>query len=78
MVGEIGLLTKAGLPYLAEVFIDFENRLNPRYRPAYRNIPFPNKPSASDPLYGDELERVRGIFLVVVDTFTNCGKAWVD
>ena len=59
MVGDIGLLTKSGLPYLAEVFLDFENRLNPRYRPAYRNIPFPNKPSASDPLYREELERVR-------------------
>ena len=58
LVGDIGLLTKAGLPYLAEVFLDFENRSNSRYRPAYRNIPFPNKPSASDPLYADELERV--------------------
>lgn len=78
MVGDIGLLTKAGLPYLAEVFIDFENRFNPRYRPAYRNIPFPNKPSASDPLYRDELERVRSSFLLVVETITNSGKAWVD
>lgn len=78
MVGDIGLLTKSGLPYLAEVFLDFENRLNPKYRPAYRNIPFPNKPSASDPLYGDELERVRGILPILFDTMTDYGKAWVD
>ena len=65
MVGEIGLLTKTGLPYLAEVFIDFENRLNSRYRPVYKNIPFPNKPSASNPLYGEELERVRATISIV-------------
>ncbi len=78
MVGEIGLLTKAGLPYLAEVFLDFENRLNPRYRPVYRNIPFPNKPSASNPLYGDELERVRGIMSIASGIMTNHGEAWAD
>ena len=71
MVGDIGLLTKSGLPYLAEVFLDFENRLNPRYRPAYRNIPFPNKPSASDPLYGEELERVFVVIFIESRTATN-------
>ncbi len=71
MVGDIGLLTKSGLPYLAEVFLDFENRLNPRYRPAYKNIPFPNKPSASDPLYGKELERVYIFMPVENETATN-------
>ena len=59
MVGDLGLLTKAGLPSLAEVFLDFENRLNPRYRPVLRNVPFPNKPSAGNPLYREELERVQ-------------------
>ena len=59
LIGAVGLLTKAGLPYLAEIFKDFENRRNPIYRPAYPDIPFPNKTSASNPKYQEELERVR-------------------
>lgn len=54
----VGLLTKAGLPYLAEVFKDFQNRENPRYRPANPDQPFPNKPSASSSAYQKELARV--------------------
>lgn len=52
-------MTKTGLPYLAEVFKDFQYRWNPNYRPANPDIPFPNKPSATDPLYGEELQQVR-------------------
>ena len=51
-------MTKDGLPYLAEVFKDFENRWNPNYRPANPDIPFPNKPSVNDPTYREELGRV--------------------
>ena len=54
----VGLLTKAGLPFLAEIFKDFSNRLNLKYKPAYPDTPFPNKPSASDPRYKAELEKV--------------------
>lgn len=58
LIGGVGLLTKSGLPYLPEVFKDFENRWNPNYRPASPNIPFPKKPSVNDPSYRDELEKV--------------------
>ena len=51
-------MTKDGLPYLAEIFKDFENRWNPNYRPVKPDIPFPNKPSAKEPIYSEELERV--------------------
>lgn len=57
LIGGVGLLTKAGLPSLAEVFKDFENRENPNYQPATPDSPFPNKPSASDPRYEEELEK---------------------
>ena len=56
MTAGVGLLTKAGLPFLAEVFTDFENRENANYRPANPDSPFPNKPSASDPRYDEGLE----------------------
>ena len=57
LIAGVGLLTKAGLPYLAEIFKDFENRKNPNYRPANPDSPFPNKPSASHPRYDEELEK---------------------
>lgn len=57
-MGGVGLLTKEALPYLAEVFKDFEHRWNPNYRPAHPDVPFPNKPSAKDPFYREELGRV--------------------
>ena len=57
LIAGVGLLTKSGLPYLAEVFKDFENRKNPNYQPANPDSPFPNKPSVSDPSYEEELEK---------------------
>lgn len=60
LIGEIGLLTKKGLHTLPEVFKDVQHRRDPRYEPNNPNVPFPNKPSASDPRYADELER-RGL-----------------
>lgn len=57
MIGTLGLLTKTGLPYLAEIFEDFEHRLDKDYKPALPDIPFPNKPSVSDPAYAQELQR---------------------
>ena len=51
LIDGVGLLTKDGLPYLAEVFRDWENRKNPTYQPANPDLPFPNKPSVSDPRY---------------------------
>lgn len=58
LVGAVGILTKAALPYFYEIFKDFENSRNPDYRPAYPNVPFPNKPNIRDPRYARELRRV--------------------
>ncbi|KAL8803792.1 MAG: hypothetical protein Q9200_006071 [Gallowayella weberi] len=57
LIAGAGLLTKSGLPDLAEVFKDFQHRRDPKYRPANPDIPFPRKPSASDPRYRETLER---------------------
>lgn len=57
LIDGAGLLTKSGLPYLAEVFKDVENARNPSYRPANPDIPFPNKPSASSPRYKGGLSK---------------------
>ncbi|KAL6720695.1 hypothetical protein ACLMJK_002620 [Lecanora helva] len=60
LIDGVGLLTKSGLHYLAEVFKDFENRENPNYKPANPDVPFPDKPSAASPKYTEELSR-RGL-----------------
>ena len=58
LIGSIGLLTKLGLGSFYEIFKDFENRSDPNYRPKYPDIPFPSKPSASDPSYTQGLKSV--------------------
>lgn len=58
LIGCVGILTKAGLPDFPIIFKDFENRANPKYDSPYPDIPFPNKTSASNPIYRDELQRV--------------------
>ncbi|KAF2500618.1 hypothetical protein BU16DRAFT_502560 [Lophium mytilinum] len=60
LVGQIGLLTKKALGSLAEVFTDVQHRRDPHYRPKYPDVPFPDKPSADDPYYAEELGR-RGL-----------------
>ena len=59
LIDNVGVLTRAGLPYLDVVFKDFENRADPSYESSYPNVPFPNKPSSSNPQYRKELQRVR-------------------
>ncbi|PSN72072.1 hypothetical protein BS50DRAFT_597501 [Corynespora cassiicola Philippines] len=60
LIGQVGLLTKKGLNTLPEVFEDVQHRRDPRYIPKNPNVPFPNKPSADDPMYAEELEH-RGL-----------------
>lgn len=78
LIAGVGLLTKAGLPSLAEVFKDFENRENPYYRPANPDSPFPDKPSASDPRYEEELGKRKlsriDIDIKVVGVWDTVGK----
>ena len=57
MIDQIGVLTKDGLPYLAEIFRDVQNEHYDDYRPKNPDIPFPNKPNAMDPEYKNELRR---------------------
>lgn len=57
LIDNIGMLTKDGLPYLAEIFRDVQHRHDPDYKPKHPNKPFKNKPSVMDPRYRLELER---------------------
>lgn len=66
MIAVVGLLTKAGLTHLGEVFRDVQNRRNPSYVPTDPNSPFPRKPSADDPRYREELRRVSLISLAIL------------
>jgi len=58
LIGEVGVLTKKGMPFLAEIFDDVQHRHDPNYKPKHPDIPFRNKPSALDPRYAIELEKV--------------------
>ena len=66
LIGQVGLLTKSGLGYLADVFKDVQHQRDPHYLPKNPNIPFPNKPSAHDPRYAEELARVRLLFVMLL------------
>ncbi|MCJ1378912.1 hypothetical protein MMC17_002011 [Xylographa soralifera] len=57
LIDNVGILTRAGLPYLDVIFKDFENRADPNYESSYPNVPFQNKPSNSNPQYRKELQR---------------------
>ncbi|EMC92724.1 hypothetical protein BAUCODRAFT_95968 [Baudoinia panamericana UAMH 10762] len=59
LIGEVGVLTNKGLPYLAEIFRDVQHKHDKRYVPKNPDIPFPDKPSALDPAYNQELQRRR-------------------
>ena len=78
LIGGAGLLTKSGLPDLGEVYRDFQHRRDPDYEPAYPDVPFPRKPSASDPRYRETLEREGltrlGIKVKVVGVFDTVGS----
>ena len=59
LIDQIGVLTKDGLPYLAEIYKDVKYENDDSYRPKHPDLPFPNKPSASDPAYREQLQRRR-------------------
>ncbi|PIA98230.1 hypothetical protein CB0940_06588 [Cercospora beticola] len=59
LIGDVGVLTKDGLPYLAEIFRDTQHQHDPDYVPKHPDLPFPNKPPASSPEYREELARRR-------------------
>lgn len=77
LIGEVGVLTKAGLPYLAEIFRDVQHQHDNDYEPKHPDLPFPNKPSALNPAYIRELERrgmtTLGVQIKVVGVWDTVG-----
>ena len=59
LIDTVGVLTKEGLPYLAEIFRDVQHEHDRNYMPKNPDVPFPNKPNARDPEYKEELARRR-------------------
>jgi uncharacterized protein (DUF2235 family) len=57
MLGDMGLLTRTGLPFFGEIFEDYENRHDPDYVPAFPDAPFPEKGSF-DAKYVAKLEQL--------------------
>ena len=57
LISEIGLLTKKALQALPEIFRDVQHKRDPHYRPKNPDVPFRDKPSASNPRYVEELVR---------------------
>ncbi|KAI9686900.1 MAG: hypothetical protein M1822_002653 [Bathelium mastoideum] len=78
LIGEVGLLTKEGLQYLAEIYRDVTHKTDPNYKPKHPDIPFPDKPSFDDPEYVDELASRRltilGVKVKAVAVFETVGS----
>lgn len=68
MITVVGLLTKPGLEFLGVVFEDYEHRLDNNYDSPFPNVPFHNKPSASDPKYRNELQSVIPTLTLLVNS----------
>ncbi|KAJ9603415.1 hypothetical protein H2200_012193 [Cladophialophora chaetospira] len=60
MVGALGLLTRAGLPFFNEIFEDWEHRFDDRYVSKFPHVPWPEKRIPFDEHYVHELAR-RGL-----------------
>ncbi|KAI7234736.1 hypothetical protein KC330_g4684 [Hortaea werneckii] len=59
LIGDIGILTTDGLPFLGEIFRDVQHQHDRDYVPKHPDLPFPDKPSATSPEYKEELRRRR-------------------
>lgn len=70
MIGDMGLLTRAGLPYFNEIFEDWEHRVDERYVSKFPDTPFPDK-GPFDKGYVHELVR-RGLTTVNVPIKAIC------
>ncbi|KAF3925402.1 hypothetical protein ABW21_db0207824 [Orbilia brochopaga] len=57
MVAGLGVLTKKGLDAFPVIMKDYQHRHERGYRSPQPTVPFPNKPSAADPEYVDQLYR---------------------
>jgi len=78
LMADVGLLTKKGLPFLAEVFKDVQHKHDRDYVGKHPDVPFPDKPSAASPEYRDELRRRRlsnlNVPIKVVGVFDTVGS----
>ncbi|KAL9027066.1 MAG: hypothetical protein Q9196_004355 [Gyalolechia fulgens] len=60
MISDVGLLTVEGMVDFYAIFKDWEHQAETGYESRWPDRPFPNKPSVTDPAYGEELQR-RGL-----------------
>ncbi|KAK5118008.1 hypothetical protein LTR62_004052 [Meristemomyces frigidus] len=78
LISEVGLLTKKGLPFLPEIFRDVQHKHDRNYVPKHPDVPFPDKPLASDPEYKHELQRRRltvlNVPIKVIGVFDTVGS----
>ncbi|KAK6345806.1 hypothetical protein TWF730_010149 [Orbilia blumenaviensis] len=58
MVAGLGVLTKKGLEAFAVIMKDYQHRYEKGYKSPQPDCPFPNKPSAADPEYVEQLYRL--------------------
>ncbi|KAF3298002.1 hypothetical protein TWF132_004147 [Orbilia oligospora] len=58
MVAGLGVLTKKGLEAFAVIMKDYQHRYEKGYKSPQPDCPFPNKPSAADPGYVEQLYRM--------------------
>ena len=81
LVENVGVLTKRGLASFPVIYKDFARRHDRGYRSPQRDVPFPNKPSARDPRYAQELERRRlttlGVRVKAIGVFDTVGSLGV-
>ena len=57
MIGDMGLLTRTGLPYFSEIFEDYEHRNKDNWLSDYPDLPYRNKPTFG-PEYVEEMARL--------------------
>ena len=78
LIGDIGVLTRKGVPYLTEIFRDVQHQHDANYQPKHPDSPFTDKPSFSDPEYKEQLERRRltnfDVPIKVVGVFDTVGS----
>lgn len=58
LIATVGLLTAKGMADFYEVFNDWENQINPRFKSKFPDRPFPNRPHVTTPAYSQELFKV--------------------
>lgn len=77
LIGQLGLLTRKGLPHFGEIFEDFEHRSDERYTPALADVPINNKGPFND-RYVHELERLgmtrRGVPIKAICVWDTVGS----